>query len=429
MEPDGNRTVLADLEERLEALGARFGYSHGQEARGMSKYMYEILDRLIAFDTVSSKSDVAAAGFLAERFASHRFKTDLHMVEVNGTQQANLIAWAGPPRADGLIISGHVDTVPFEGQPGWTREPLKMAIEGARVYGRGVTDMKGFIAQSLEAVSSLEIDKLRRPLVFIWTSDEEVGSLGAKDVSGALGAILGDTPAPRMVWIGEPTSWAVLHAHKSIAIFEVRVGGIGGHSGNPERGVNAIAVAGRVIEAIGQVQAERCAVPSASFASIFPDSPYDVLNFGTIKGGIALNIIAEECRIGITYRSLPDVEPLEIYHEIKRRLAALDLHDYASRNHRATIEVGEPMLVPPLLSERGTTLERALLEATGTSNVGGALFSTDGGWFSRAGLVSLICGPGELAQAHQPNESIGRAALEEGPARIKKVIEKLCFSQ
>jgi acetylornithine deacetylase len=216
----------------------------------------------------------------------------------------------------------------------------------------------------------------------------------------------------------------VQHAHKSIVLFDVTVRGMGGHSGAPAQGVNAIVVAGRALEAIGRLQAERC-TPNDRFIRTFPDAPHDVLNVGTIAGGIAPNIIAEQCRFAITYRALPDADPLELYGEIERRLAALDPHDYASRNHRAAIEVGAPMVVPPLLAPRGTALEAALLEVTGTRETGGALFGTDGGWFARAGMIPLICGPGDFAQAHKPNENIGRAALENGTEKILEVVERL----
>jgi acetylornithine deacetylase len=390
----------------------------------MSAYLYEVLERLVAFDTVTSNSDAPAAEFLADRLTAHGFNVDLHRIEIAGTPQLNLVAWAGPPREGRLTISGHIDTVPYAGQPGWTRDPLKLAIEDERVYGRGTSDMKGFIAECIAAASATDLRKLKRPLVFIFTSNEEVGCRGAESVSAALGKILGEFPAPQLVWIGEPTTWQAQHAHKSIVVFDVTVRGIGGHSGAPEQGVNAIAVAARALETIGQLQAER-RTPSEKFMHIFPDSPYEVLNVGTIAGGLASNIIAEECRFTINYRALPDADPLELYNEIARRMASLDTCDYASRNHRAAIEVGPPMMVPPLLAPRGTALEQALLEVTGTREVGGALFATDGGWFSRAGMIPLICGPGDLDQAHKPNESIRRAALESGTEKILQVIARL----
>jgi acetylornithine deacetylase len=392
----------------------------------MNDYLYEVAKRLVAFDTVSANSDREAMEYIAGQLAPRGFKTAIQPVELFGVEQANLVAWVGPPRADGLIISGHVDVVPFDGQPGWEREPLKLELAGERIYGRGTSDMKGFIAQCLDAARTLDSSRLKRPLVFVFTASEEIGCLGAKSVAPALKQILGETPVPRLAWIGEPTSWRVSHAHKSIVGFTVTVRGIGGHSGAPARGVNAIAVTARVIDTIGRYQQELAARRPAEYAEIFPDAPHDVLNFGTVHGGIALNMIAEECKLRISYRSLPDADPLGVYHEIERRLAALDGHDYAGREHRAKIEMAVMNVVPPLDSPRGTALEAALFDVTGAKTAGGALYATDGGWFTGSGITSLICGPGDLEQAHQPNEHIRRDAFERGPAMIQKVIDRLC---
>jgi acetylornithine deacetylase len=326
------------------------------------------------------------------------------------------------------MLSGHIDTVPFEGQPGWTRDPLKAELEGDRLYGRGASDMKGFIAQCIDAAMKLERKTLKRPLVFVFTADEEVGCRGAELVGPQLHVLLGDLPMPRLCWIGEPTSYGICHAHKSIGAFEIRVQGRGGHSGAPAAGVNAIAVMGKVMDVIGKLQQERASSRSAAFAEAFPESPYDVLNFGTISGGIALNMTAEECRLKVSYRSLPDVDPTELHREIERRVHAIDPRDWAGGPHRGTIKVGLPQIVPPLLSERGTSLERALAEVTGAKTSRGALFGTDGGYFARSGITSLICGPGDLDQAHQPNESIRRELFERGTDMILRVIDRMCGS-
>jgi acetylornithine deacetylase len=364
--------------------------------------------------------------YIAGELAPRGFKTALQPVELSGVAQVNLVAWLGPPRADGLIISGHVDTVPFDGQPGWEREPLTLEIAGERIYGRGTTDMKGFIAQCLDAAHALDSTRLRRPLVFVFTASEEIGCLGAHRVGPALKQMLGETPVPRLAWIGEPTSWGVSHAHKSIVSFQVTVRGAGGHSGAPAKGVNAIAVMARVMDTIGRYQQELTARRPAEYLDVFPDAPCDVLNFGTIHGGIALNMITEECKLRVSYRTLPDAEPLEVLHEIERRLATLDGHDFAGGEHRAKIETSLLNIVPPLNSPRGTALEDALFDVTGAKTSGGALYGTDGSWFTRSGITSLICGPGDLEQAHQPNEHVRRDAFDRGPAMIAKVIERLC---
>ncbi|HJU09363.1 MAG TPA: M20/M25/M40 family metallo-hydrolase, partial [Candidatus Binataceae bacterium] len=233
----------------------------------MATYLYEVLDRLISFDTVSSHSILPAIDYLADQMAGHGLKTAVHRVEVSGTPQANLIAWAGPPRPDGLIVTGHLDTVPFEDQPGWEHDPLKMAIEQERIFGRGSSDMKGFLAQCADAARCVEFARLKRPVVFVFTADEEVGMLGARELAPALQGFLGEVPRPALAWIGEPTSYHVLHAHKSICSFEVRVRGRGGHSGAPDQGVNAIAVMGKVIEVLGRLQDERRAI-NPEFAAV-----------------------------------------------------------------------------------------------------------------------------------------------------------------
>jgi len=389
-------------------------------------YLYQTLERLVASDTVSTKSDLPAMEYLAEQCEELGLKTALHKSTIARLEQANLLAWTGPPAPDGLIISGHLDTVPFEGQPGWNREALKLGVEDAHLYGRGVSDMKGFLAQCLEAAREVDAQRLRRPVVFLFTASEEIGGLGARNIAPALQHLLGEVPCPKLAWIGEPTSFAIHAAHKSASFLEIRVRGRGGHSGAPHRGVNAIAVMGKVIDAIGRLQEERRAQADPQFVAMFPGSPHDVMNFGTIRGGIAENVIAEECVMRVSYRSLPGVAGTALRDEIARRCESIDLHDHAGREFSATIEVGEAKVMPAMAARRGTLLEKALCEVTGAKEVSGAPFCTDGGWLADVGISSLICGPGDYAQAHQPNESIPRSAFERGPALIREVVEKLC---
>jgi len=208
--------------------------------------------------------------------------------------------------------------------------------------------------------------------------------------------------------------------------FNVIIHGLGGHSGVPEQGVNAIAVAGKVIDTIGRYQTELRQRRSAAFVDIFPESPYTTLNFGRIRGGTAANMIAEECTLQISYRPLPQGDPLEEYHEIVRRLHELDLRDYGSLQHHARFEIGDLFVVPPLLSPRNTRLEQALFARLHAHVSGGAPFATDGCQFARASIASLICGPGDLDQAHQPNESIRRDAFENGSSVILDIIHNMC---
>jgi acetylornithine deacetylase len=387
--------------------------------------LHDTAVRLIAADTVSARGNAALMGELGDRLASAGLRVRLQRWGEGEAAKANLVAVAGPPEPGGLVVSGHVDVVPFADQPGWTRDPLRLSFEGDRVYGRGTSDMKVFLAQCVDAAARLDLAALRRPVAFLFTADEEIGCLGAARLVPELGALLGGVPTPALAWIGEPTSWRVLHAHKGVCAFEVTVRGRGGHSSVPTAGANAIAVAAQALAVVGELQAELRKRPRRAFADVFPDAPYTTLNFGTVGGGTAANVIAEQCRFTVSYRPLPDEDPRWVRDEVERRLGARTLRDWGSEVE-AAVEVSDVLIAPGLLSPQGTPLETALRERLPGRAGGGAPFCTDGGRFAAAGIASLICGPGELEQAHQPDESVARDAFESGSEHIARVIERMC---
>lgn len=398
----------------------------------MSSYLHEVARRLIGFDTVSAKSNAAAAAYLADELAHHGFRVVCQEYESDGTKKVNVVATAGPPVAGGLLVSGHVDVVPFATQAGWTRDPLVLDVDDARVHGRGTSDMKGFLAQCVAAAATLDRARLRRPLAFAFTADEEIGCRGARRLVPELPALLGDVPPPALAWIGEPTGWRVHRTHKGIVVFTITAHGIAGHSSLPERGQNAIAVMARAIAVVGQVQQALRAAPPAASAADFPECPYTPLNLGAVRGGSADNMIADRCTLSVSYRPLPDEDPHAVHREIARRMAAADLRDPGAPDVPARVEVGPASVVAGMRSPRGTALETALhaVLGRGGSNVddGGAPFATDGGELERGGIASIICGPGELEQAHQPNESMARAAFERGVDVVRAVVARLCMT-
>ncbi|HVH05022.1 MAG TPA: acetylornithine deacetylase [Myxococcota bacterium] len=391
----------------------------------MDRYLHDVAERLIACDTVSHRTNEPIVGLLADELDRLGFAVALQAHDERGVRKVNLVARLGPPEPDGLILSGHLDVVPFEGQPGWTRDPLALVADGDRLYGRGTCDMKGFVAQCLAAARRLDRASLERPLVFVFTCDEEIGCLGAERLAPALAALLGELPMPGLCWIGEPTDWRVAYAHKGIVQLDVVAHGRGGHSSLPEAGVNAIALAARAVAAIGEVQASERARPDERWRATFPDAPYTTFNFGTIAGGTASNVIAETCRLRVSYRPLPGGDPLAAHAQVAARLAALEPRDWGSPDQRGAIELLPPRVVPGLCSPRGTELEKTLRAVLGDHEPGGAPFCTDGGRLAAVGIASLICGPGELAQAHQPDESLPRAAFERGPDVILDVLARL----
>ena len=390
--------------------------------------LVELSTELVAADTVSHRGSRVVMERLADRLGSLGLEVRLQTWGEGEGEKANLVARAGPPEPDGLILSGHLDVVPFEDQPGWTREPLVLAFDADRVYGRGTTDMKVFLAQCVGAMGRVELDRLRRPIVLLFTSDEEVGCQGGARLVPELAALLGEIPQPKLCWIGEPTTWEVFHVHKGVVSFGVEVCGAGGHSSLPEAGVNAIAVAAQLLARIGEIQQELRERPSEAFAELFAEAPYTTLNLGTIRGGSALNMIAESCSFAVSYRPLPDEDPHALWERIRARLLDEPTADWGSGRGAVEIRIGEPLSAPGLSSAPGTRLEAALRERLDQHRVAGAPFCTDGGQFAAAGIDSIICGPGDLDQAHQPDESMSRAAFESGTAHIEAIVRQLCMA-
>ena len=293
----------------------------------MDTYLQELASRLVGYDTVSQKSNVEAMAYLGNHLEEHGFQVALQQTEVAGVPKANLIAFAGPPEPDGLILSGHVDTVPFLDQPGWTRDPLTLGVEDERVYGRGTSDMKIFLAQCVAAAAGLDLKRLKRPVVFFCLPRMKKSAVWARNAS---------CPSCPTCWVTSPSpAWPgsasrlrtkVFHTHKGVAVFSISVRGLGGHSSIPETGVNAIAVVGKVINIIGQYQAELRAAPSAEFCRAVPGlSVSDAeLRIGARRDGGQYDCRAM-ARFQVSYRPLPKADPLDCLHEITRRVQALGL--------------------------------------------------------------------------------------------------------
>lgn len=388
-------------------------------------YLHEVTRRLVAEDTVSHRASLGLMRWMGERLEGQGFRVRLQTWEEGGAEKANLVAVAGPPEPDGLILSGHADVVPFADQPGWSRDPLRLEIGDERVYGRGSSDMKGFLGHCLDAARRIDPASLTRPLVLLMSSDEEVGARGAGRLAPELASLLGDVPVPRLAWVGEPTSGRAFHTHKGVVAFGLRVEGRGGHSSVPEAGVNAVAIAAQALAVVGALQAERRAAAGSEWTPVFPEAPYTTLNVGPIRGGSATNMIPEQCDVAVSYRPLPDEEPLALYETLAARLAEADLRDPGS-GRRGRVGLSPPLVAPPLCAPRGTALEVVLHEELGAEVGGGAPFCTDGGQLAAAGVDSLVCGPGDLSQAHRPDESLSRAAFEAGTDAVLRVVARLC---
>lgn len=365
-----------------------------------------ILETLIAFPTVSSASNVDLIGYVEEFLAERGFRTDRDM-DPSG-EKANLIAVAGPQTEGGIMLAGHTDVVPVEGQH-WTNDPFRLTEKAGYLYGRGTADMKGFLALVMGIAADLDVSRLERPLVLVFTYDEEVGCRGAKALEQKLEQL---SPRPRFAIVGEPTSSALATAHKGLLLNVTRIRGRPAHSSRPDIGANAIVCAAELIQRLEEI------LPVAVDKEFVPATA--TLNIGTIRGGSAVNIIAEHCELVWEVRPLPGQGAAEIMarlHQLMRRLetTAPGIH----------VENETVASVPALDAGRNEAAAERLLKLTGQKKTATASFATEGGIYQAAGIPSVICGPGEVTQAHQPDERVSLDAMERFDAFLRNALEDL----
>jgi acetylornithine deacetylase len=388
--------------------------------------LWELSQKLIGFDTVSAHSDTPAAEFLANYLDSIGFTTQVLKEQLDGVEKASVLAWAGPPVEDGLIISGHIDVVPFEGQPGWKSDPLKMHLDDDRIYGRGVTDMKVFLAQSLLATKHLGIQALKKPLVFIFTCDEEVAGQGSKRLIDKLPDHLKDFPLPKLALIGEPTNLDIYAANKGYATFDILLHGQGGHSSVPPKGLNAIEQMADVIGLIRESNQHLQQDVSEQNRRLFPEFPFSAFNCGTINGGLAPNMIADACRLTVSLRVTPGDDENGIISDLQQKVAqkARQMQEHFPSSSIAFENI---IAVAPMQSPESGLFCDLLTRVYGKRMEQGAAFATDGGNFQQIGIHSYICGPGALSQAHQPNEYISLDNFNKGTNYIEQVVRGWCI--
>ena len=375
----------------------------------------EMLGRLISFNTISALSNKDMIQFMADYLAGYGISANIGGNE-DGTK-ADLIATIGPDVEGGLVLSGHTDVVPVAGQD-WHTDPFEMVEKDSLLYGRGTCDMKGFIAVALALVPEIQALRLAKPLHFVFSYDEEVGCLGAP---GLIARLMRDKPAPLAAIIGEPTSMKLVNAHKGITAFETRVTGKSGHSSQTHKGVNAIAVAADCIQFL-QDKAGSFRAGEGHRDERF-EPAYTTVSMGMITGGTANNIIAGECVFTWGVRAI-------VPGEGQRLKAAFDTHCQdvllpPLRRIAAEADIISEKFaeIPPLIPSDDNPAEALVRRITGQNQAGAAAFGTEAGQFQEAGIPSVICGPGSIDQAHQPNEFVARSQLTECAEFIRKLAD------
>ena len=376
-----------------------------------------ILDRLVAFPTVSRDSNLALIDWVEHYLAGHGVASRRVYDRTGG--KAALYANVGPMVPGGVVLSGHTDVVPVDGQD-WSTDPFAVAERDGRLYGRGTADMKGFDAIALAVVPhALSLD-LRRPLQIALSYDEEVGCLGAPPMIDDMAAHL---PRAASVIVGEPSMLRPVTGHNASVMVRIDVRGYEVHSSKLPEGVSAIHEAGRILGWVNDWNAALMAETPDPVSACF-DPPHATAHVGEIAGGTAHNITAGHCGFRLGFRVPAGDDVARHVAALDRFLGALDA-DLRARHPRAGVAWEQVNAVPALRPEDGGAAEALIRSLTGDNGTHAVTYGAEAGQFQERGYSTVICGPGDIAQAHQPDEWIAVDQFERGEALMRRVVETL----
>ncbi|MCF8468273.1 MAG: acetylornithine deacetylase [Sneathiella sp.] len=376
----------------------------------------EMIDKLISFDTVSRHSNLALIDFVADYLEGHGIKATRVFNE--DKSKANLYATVGPNVEGGVVLSGHTDVVPVDGQP-WDTDPFTVTEKDGRLYGRGTSDMKSFSAIALAQVPKMIGKGLSAPIHFALSYDEEIGCIGAPSMIAEIAANL---PRPRAVIVGEPTMMDIVSAHKGIITLKTTVTGREAHSSMVEDGVSAVMTAARLITYLADMMAENKA--RANPESRFSPN-YTTLTCGVVHGGTAGNIIARECEFVWDIRHIPEDDPMGFVARFEDYCETEILPGLKKIAAEADIVTVVSSKVPALNPEDNGEAEMLCKAITGENKTSAVSYAAEAGQFQGAGFSTVICGPGSIGVAHQPNEYIDISQVMAAEQFIIKLIDRL----
>jgi acetylornithine deacetylase len=374
----------------------------------------QMLDRLVGFDTTSRNSNLALIEFVRDYLDGFGIASDL-VFDATGAK-ANLFASVGPAEKAGIVLSGHTDVVPVDGQD-WSSEPFKCVAREDRLYGRGTADMKGFLATALALVPEFQAMPLAAPVHLALSYDEEVG---CKGVPGLLDHIAGRLPAPPFgCVVGEPTGMRVANGHKGKAGYACTVTGLASHSALNHLGVNAIEIAAEIITELRRMNDEFRA--TGPFARGF-EPPHCTVSTGVIAGGSALNIVPDQCRFEFEFRPLPGQDPDALFARIRDWAERTLLPAMRAVTPAAGFEWQELMSYPGLGGTDGATIEEVCCRLSATEAPIKLAFGTEAGHFAARGIPTVVCGPGDIRVAHKPDEYVELAQLERCARFLRELV-------
>ena len=360
-----------------------------------------LLDKLVAFDTTSHKTNLPLIDFVRDYLAGHGVASTL--IPDESGEKASLFATIGTVGAAGVGLSGHTDVVPVAGQA-WDTDPFTLTARNGRLYGRGACDMKGYLACVLAAVPTFTAAKLKLPIHIVFSYDEEVGCTGVRPLIAEFGQKL---IRPRMVFVGEPTTMQVVDAHKGPVRWRVDVTGRAAHSSMAPLGVNTITYAGRLLGELDRLEQELKALPpNPRF-----DPAWTTLQVTRIEAGTANNIVPNACWFGFEIRALPGCDPRTIEQRLMRFAEMHCLPEMRAVAPEASITIARTNEVPAFAADPDSEVVTLALQLTSSNATFAVAYATEASLFHVGGAPAVVCGPGDIAQAHTANEWIAAAEL------------------
>ena len=372
----------------------------------------QILNDLLSFDTTSRESNLALIDYIQVYLTQLGIESTL--IFNDERTKANLYARMGPDGGGGIMLSGHTDVVPVDGQS-WTHSPFQLTELGGNLFGRGSADMKGFIACVLDSIPLFQKNDLRMPLHLAFSYDEEVGCLGVRSL---IEHIQSTPDKPALCIIGEPTEMKPVYGHKGKVAMRCKVQGHACHSAYAPEGVNAIEYAAKIMVKLTELSESLKSDLDSRF-----QPPYSTLQTGLVKGGAALNIVPEFCQFDFEMRYLPNANTQKLFDDIK---------DYAERtlkpamqhvSSKSAINFETLSTYPPLLTDPQSEFAQWISQWIGSQDFGTVAFGTEGGLFDEAGVATLVCGPGSMEQGHKPDEFISIEQIDKCSLMLKKICD------
>jgi len=377
----------------------------------------DIMRALVAFPTVSRDTNIPLIDWVADYLASHGIESGrcYHPSE----PKHGLFAHVGPMEEGAVVLSGHTDVVPVDGQE-WVSDPFEVIEKEGKYFGRGTCDMKGFDALAIWALVEAKRQGVARPIQLALSFDEEIGCTGATPLIEAMQA---QVPKGALVIVGEPSMMQAVTGHKGGVGFDTHVQGFEVHSSLIDRGVSAILYGAKLVDWANDVNTANAAAKPTETAALF-DPPYTTAHVGVISGGTAHNITAKDCYFPMDFRLVPDEDKATWKEKYLTRIAEVEATMQAVVPSTA-ITITTRIDVPPLRPETDGAAEQLVRSLTGDNGTHVVSYGTEAGHFQHAGYSAVVCGPGDIAQAHQPNEFISKAQFQAGQGFMQQLIARL----